>query len=231
MRKRNPIVLPGKELSSYHLSVKSSNLCPIETLKTSILALLELANKRAWIPKGKKETYFNEVIQKNPEGLWAIAKHWHKKINTNVPEESAALAGWMLLKRQASCQKIRKHHKPPYVHLLNPKQETLKKLNLYLYYNSQGTPQEKTTARKDLLAILLLKHMPEETQRELCVKSFGKKTFDTPTIPDWLKLSHGFYHNQTWQELPNETMNTLTQSLLSKETEKTKKWIKHLNLI
>jgi len=232
MRRKNPTVLPGKELSGIHLSVQQANLCPLNILQEEILPLINLAEKKFWIQKGAGESLLKEVCDKNPIAAWRLAKDWHRKINITLPEESSALAGWMLLKNLAACQKIRQSQKKPYSQLIGSIPESLKRLNFALYYNSQGTASERQTSRRDLLAILLLKHSTPSQTEALCLKTFGSTNFTQTTSPPWLKLSHGFYtKSNEWVRIPTQQVDTLLSGLLTHEDIKTKTWLKTLHIL
>jgi hypothetical protein len=235
MTLKNPTVLPGKRLHPPHLSPKAANLCPTSYQEVEILPLFLHAEKKFWVSKNTTQALLQEIVhKKNPMGPWEKAKSWQNRFQVSRAEESPALAGWMLLRNLAQCQKIRLQHKAPYPHLQNLTDplQTLKTLNHFLFYNSQGTEEDRKTAQRDLLAILLLKHLNQKNLQEETLRCFANQAYLHENLPNWFKICYGF-PNKTggWEKSPQAYIEKRLAQLLPYENEKTKKWLQDLKML
>lgn len=235
MTLKNPTILPGKRLQPPHLSPKAANLSPPHYQEGELLPLLLHAEKKFWLSKNSSPALLQEIVhQKNPLGLWEKAKTWQNKFQLSRAEESPALAGWMLLKNLAQCQKIRLKHRAPYTHLQNLTDpiQTLKTLNHFLFYNSQGTEEEKKTAQRDLLAILLLKHLPPKELQEEALRCFTDQTYLHENLPNWFKIAYGFPDRTgAWRKPSQAYIEKRLAQLLTLEKEKTKQWLQDIKMM
>jgi hypothetical protein len=234
MTPKNPTILPGKTLGPEHLSLKEANICPTVIIETEITALLNHAESRLWIPKNSSKTLLEAAKQKNPLLLWEKAKGWHNRFRTDTPEESPAIAGWLLLQNLAQCQTIRESHKAPYAHLLlhSDITESLTALNRFLYYNAYGTKQQQETGQRDLYAIMLLKHLSPREIEQVAIECHKGNTFLNTAYPSWVKAAYGFpTKTNEWKPAPMDTIRKHLTFLLKKESTQTLQWIKTLNIL
>jgi len=231
MHLKNPTILPNKFLGAPHFSSSSASRCTDAFVSLEISPLLALAEKKFWVEKGASPRYVEEVIQKNPKAVWITAKNWPEKLREDSEEDGPAIAGWMLLRNLTICQKIRETHIPPYLHLVSESEpSTLLSLNHHLFYNSSGNTKQKSTAVRDLLAILLIKHSQPAYLKEEVTRNFGGDAFYSAS-PNWLKLSHGIDSKYNgWKTTTQAYVASLVKTLLRKEPTSTIFWVKSLQL-
>jgi len=234
MTPKNPTILPGKRLQPPHLHLPAANLCGEAYTQREITPLLLHGEKRFWIPKGSSEKFLGAVLKKNPAPLWEKAKTWQNRFHLEAAEESPAIAGWLLLKNLAQCQSIREKQKPPFDHLRKPQSplQILTTLNHFLFYDAGGPDPTKEMARRDLLAILVIKNLSDKQIQEEVLSCFSGKGYTQEDYPSWFKISYGFPdQTQKWNKTPLGYINTTTQRLLSREPEKVKQWLRKISLL
>jgi hypothetical protein len=114
MKRKNPILVQGKELWGIHFEALATGRMP-ETLKRSELTpLFTLATKRGWITPEEKNEFIESCVKGNIDKSWQKCRMFITGLNPKEEEDGPALGGWLTLYNIVKYTNLLKSLRPPY---------------------------------------------------------------------------------------------------------------------
>jgi len=217
MPRKNPTLLPGKELYQIHFDALICAESEPGLLRKELMALFDLASQKGWIkPEDHERLISLAADQKEVQELWVKldAASWHSQFSRHNPEEGAALAGWQVLYNLDKAHQIWRGYRRPYPSLSQAKsaaglQNGLRTALRLAAIFEKNLPKEEQDAPRHLLALVLSLKRDARELEALNREALGQAAFLKTPTPKTLVVSHGMQTQGKWMRASLETVTLL----------------------
>jgi hypothetical protein len=222
MKRKNPTLLPGKELWAIHFDpLTAGRTTPAARIK-EIRPLLSLAERKAWVSAEIASELSKELSTGETKKLWEVAWSWENRIDGKDEQQSHAYAGWLFLWNLKKYSRLLEGLRPPYKALHGTTMEISKKLEQALIVEElEKSNTYRQTIGRHFLGMVIC---------EKVLSSKGKWGPESQsTSPDsWISLKRELLGKDYYQEtkrLNNQRNWVLTPSHGYANPEKPDTWV------
>lgn len=117
MTRKNPILLPGKELWAIHYDVMATARMPKTLREKELKPLFKLASKRGWLTQEESTQLLEQCVQGTLNTAWDKCQMYLTGLNPKEEEDGQAIASWLTLYNLIKYQNLVKSVRPPYSNL------------------------------------------------------------------------------------------------------------------
>lgn len=225
MKRKKPILLPGKELWSIHYEALAAGRMPKELKHRELNPLFTLATQRNWVTKEEAGKMLDQCINGNVDNVWHKAQLWISALNPKEEEDGQPIAGWLTLYNLKKYANFIRSLRPPYEGLKIDELGILQDKLIKAIEVEQIEKKSNEACKRHFLGIIickLCKDNPEwkiredgtmsESWTQLLKEMFGKEYYNqeinTKSKKPWvLTPSHGFIKQGKWLLPPENIVN------------------------
>jgi hypothetical protein len=184
MRRKNPILLPGKELWNIHFEPLACGRIPTELRKKELSALFSVAKSRGWATPEDCQKWLNNISNLNCQNVWENCQPWVSRLNPKEERDGQAIASWMTLYNIVKYCNLVKSLRPPYRGLRHKEISKLEDSLLKAIEIELIGKEFKHESKRHFLGLLIC---------ELCSNKEDWKVQEGKISESWLALVKSLY--------------------------------------
>lgn len=117
MRRKNPILLPGKELWAIHFEPLKTGQMSESLKRDELKSLFSLATLRGWLEEKEAEELLSKCSKGDTQYGWSKCKMFITALNPKEEQEGQAIASWLILYNIVKYNNLLRSLRPPYTNL------------------------------------------------------------------------------------------------------------------